>query len=53
VVERHGEHCGEVLQFEKGENCLLAVCYTCDFCHTLGESDFIDVLSVLYYEYPQ
>jgi len=36
VVEKHGEHCGEVLQFEKGENCLLAVCYTCDFCHTLG-----------------
>jgi hypothetical protein len=36
VVEKHGENCGEVLQFEKGENCLLRICYACDFCHTLG-----------------
>ena len=36
VVDRHGENCNELLQFEKGDNCLLANCYTCDFCQALG-----------------
>ena len=36
VVEKHGENCEVLLQFEKGDNCLLAICYNCDFCHTLG-----------------
>ena len=36
VVERHGENCRELLQFEKGDNCLLANCYNCDFCQALG-----------------
>jgi len=36
VVDRHSEYCAEVLQFDQGQNCLLAVCYACDFCHTLG-----------------
>ena len=36
VVDSHGENCSESLQFEKGDNCLLANCYTCDFCQSLG-----------------
>ena len=36
VVEKHGENCDQALQFDKGDNCLLALCYKCDFCHTLG-----------------
>eukprot|EP00092_Neocalanus_flemingeri_P031066 GFUD01033746.1.p1 GENE.GFUD01033746.1~~GFUD01033746.1.p1 ORF type:complete len:215 (+),score=71.33 GFUD01033746.1:61-705(+) len=36
VVERHGEKCGEGVQFVKGENCLMVICSECDFCQALG-----------------
>merc|ERR1712096_330615 len=36
MVEKHGENCGEGVHFAKGENCLLAICSSCDFCQTFG-----------------
>ena len=36
VVESHANHCSRPLEFSTGDNCLLAICSYCDFCHSIG-----------------
>ena len=36
IIESHARHCQLPLEFSKGDNCLLAICPHCDFCHSIG-----------------
>ena len=36
VVDSHANHCSRPLEFSTGDNCLLAICSHCDFCHSIG-----------------
>ena len=36
ILETHSGNCDQVLQFGKGENCVVAMCDKCDFCYYLG-----------------
>ena len=36
VIDSHANTCHLPLEFSKGDNCLLAICSHCDFCHSIG-----------------
>jgi len=36
LIESHSKHCPEELQFGKGDQCLVAMCDTCDHCSYIG-----------------
>lgn len=36
ILDTHNSHCGQLLQFGKGDNCMICMCDTCDYCHYLG-----------------
>ena len=36
VIASHANHCNLPLEFSRGDNCLLALCSHCDFCHSIG-----------------
>ena len=36
LIESHSKHCPQELQFGKGDQCLVAMCDTCDHCSYIG-----------------
>ena len=36
IVDSHATHCSRQLEFSRADNCLLAICSFCDFCHSIG-----------------
>ena len=36
IMETHAKSCQQPLEFSSADNCLLAICSFCDFCHSIG-----------------
>ena len=36
IMETHARSCLQPLEFSSADNCLLAICPVCDFCHSIG-----------------